>query len=205
MMLLGILGLIPTSYAQNSKPKSKIEKVFIEYNGKKVKALQLTVNSEIPIDLNSAWENVKSPALLQFVAKGMIRFKAVENEFPKQWSVGQTYGAKMRIFGFIPFGGTHYLHIERIDDNNNTISTREWDKRAKVWNHDVTMKDLGNGIIHYEDAITIYGGVMTRTITSFAKRFYIHRQKRWQIVAKEKHNFFTSSESLIENSALPNL
>ena len=189
IVLFGILGLIPNSYGQNSKPKSKVERVVIEYKGKKVKARQLTVSSEILMDLDSAWANVKTPALLEFVAKGMIKFKSVEIEFPKKWEVGQTYKAKMRVFGFIPFGGTHYLFIERIDDNNNTISTKEWDKGAKVWNHDVTMKDLGNGIIHYEDSITIYGGVMTGFITSFAKRFYIHRQKRWQIVAKEKLNF----------------
>ncbi len=189
IILLGILGLIPNGYAQNNKPKSKIERVVIEYKGKKVKARQLTVSSKIPMDLDSAWANVKTPSLLQFVAKGMIRFKAVESEFPKQWEVGQTYGAKMRVFGFIPFGGTHYLVIEKIDDNNNTISTKEWDNGAKVWNHDVTMYDLGNGIIYYEDSITIYGGVMTGFITSFAKRFYIHRQRRWQIVAKEKLNF----------------
>jgi hypothetical protein len=189
IMLFGILGLIPNGYTQNNKPNSKMEKVVIKYKGKKVKARQLTVNSEIPMDLESAWANVKTPSLLQFVAKGMIRFKAIENEFPKQWEVGQTYGAKMRVFGFIPFGGTHYLFIEKIDDNNNSISTKEWDSGAKVWNHNVTMKDLGNGIIYYEDSITIYGGVLTGFITSFAKRFYIHRQNRWQIVAKEKLNF----------------
>ena len=189
IILLGILGLIPNGYAQNNKPKSKIERVVTEYKGKKVKARQLTVSSEIPMDLDSAWANVKTPALLQFVATGMIRFKAVESEFPKQWEVGQTYGVKMGVFGFIPFGGTHYLLIKKIDENNNTISTKEWDRGAKVWNHDVTMKDLGNGIIYYEDSIIIYGGLMTGFITSFAKRFYIHRQKRWQTVAKEKLNF----------------
>lgn len=189
IMIFGILSLMQNSYAQNNKPKSKIERVVIEYKGKKVKARQLTVSSEIPMDLDSAWANVKTPALLQFVAKGMIRFKAVESEFPKQWEVGQTYGAKMRVFGFIPFGGTHYLYIQKIEDDNNTISTKEWDTGAKVWNHDVTMKDLGNEAIYYEDSITIYGGVMTKFIASFAKRFYIHRQKRWQIVAKENLNF----------------
>jgi hypothetical protein len=189
IMILGILGLMSNGYAQNTKPKSNVEKVNIEYKGKNVKARQLTVSSEIPMDLDSAWANVKTPALLKFVAKGMIRFKAVESEFPKQWEVGQTYGAKIRAFGFIPFGGTHYLYIEKIDDRNYMISSKEWDKRAKVWNHDVIMKDLDNGIIYYEDSITIYGGVLTGFITSFAKRFYIHRQKRWQIVAKEKLNF----------------
>jgi hypothetical protein len=66
---------------------------------------------------------------------------------------------------------------------------REWDKEAKVWNHHIVMKDLGNGNIYYEDAIIIYGGWKTGVITSFAKRFYKHRQKRWQIVAKENHIF----------------
>jgi hypothetical protein len=189
IVILEILGLTPNTYAQNNKSKSKIERVVTEYKGKKVKARQLTVSSEIPMDIDIAWANVKTPALLEFVAKGMIKFKAVESKFPKQWEVGQTYRAKMRVFGFIPFGGTHYLFIEKIDDNNNTISTKEWDNGARVWNHDVTMKDLGNGKIYYEDSITIYGGLMTGFITSFAKRFYIHRQKRWQTVAKEKLNF----------------
>lgn len=188
-MLFGILGLMSDGYSQNSKPKSKTEKIVIEYKDKSVKARQLTVSSEIPMDLDSAWANVKTPELLKFVAKGMVRFKATENELPKQWEVGQTYGAKIRVFGFIPFGGTHYLYIEKIDDRNYMISSKEWNKRTKVWNHDVIMKDLGNGIIYYEDSITIYGGIMTGFITSFAKRFYMHRQKRWQIVAKEKLNF----------------
>ncbi len=189
IIFLGTLGLIPNIYAQNNKPKSKTERVFTEYKEKKVKARQLFVSSKIPMHIDSAWANIKTPALLEFVAKGMIRFKAIGGEFPKRWEMGQTYGVKMRIFGFIPFGGTHYLFIEKIDDNNHTISTKEWDNGAKVWNHNVTMKDLGNDKIYYEDSITIYGGAMTKFITSFAKRFYIHRQKRWQTVAKEKLNF----------------
>lgn len=182
-------GTFFSASAQTNKPKSKVENVVIEYNGKKVKAKQLSVSSEIPMNLDSAWANVQSPALLQFVAKGMIRFKAVKGELPKQWELGQTYGAKMRIFGFIPFGGTHNFNIKKIDNNNHILSAIEWNKRTKVWNHDVILKDLGNGTILYEDAITIYGGKMTGVITSFAKKFYKHRQKRWQIVAKEKLNF----------------
>jgi hypothetical protein len=91
--------------------------------------------------------------------------------------------------GFSTFGGVHNLSIKKIDNENYTISTNEWDKGAKVWNHDVVMIDLGNGSIYYEDAITIYGGIMTGFITSFAKKFYKHRQKRWQIVASNKLKF----------------
>jgi hypothetical protein len=175
--------------AEDSKPKTKVERLTIDYKGKTVKAKKLTVSSEIPMEIDVAWNNVKAPELLRFVAKGMIGFKSIDGGFPKNWEVGQTYGVKMRIFGFIPFGGVHYLFIERIDDECKVIATKEWDKEAKVWNHNIMMKDLGNGNIYYEDAIIIYGGWKTGIITSFAKRFYKHRQKRWQIVAKEKFIF----------------
>ena len=195
-VLWGILGFLSNDYTQENKPIAKIERIEIEYKGKMVKAKQLTVYSEILMNLDSACANVKTPALLQYVAKGMIRFRAVEGEFPKQWELGQTYAAKMHVFCFIPFGGTHFLYIDEIDDENFRIATREWDKGAKVWNHVVEMKKLDNGKTYYEDSITIYGGMMTGLITSFAKRFYIHRQKKWQTLAKG--NFATKSTSIHE-------
>ncbi len=175
--------------AQKLKPVAKVETVIIDYNGSKVNAKKLTIHSEIPMGIDTAWENVKTPALLEFVAKGMIKFKSVDGDFPKQWEVGQTYGVKMLIFGFIPFGGIHYLFIEKIDHRNYSLSTKEWDRGAKIWNHNIVMRDLGNGSIYYEDEITIYGGIMTGFITSFANKFYKHRQKRWQIVASNKLKF----------------
>lgn len=174
---------------QKLYPIASVETEVIEYNGKMVKAKKLIVYSEIPIEINKAWNNVKSPALLQFVAKGMMKFKSVDRLFPKQWEVGQTYGFNTRVFGIIPFGGIHYLFIEKIDDNNFALSTIEWDIRAKVWNHNIMMKDLGDGKIYYEDSITIYSGIMTGFITSFAKKFYKHRRKRWQIIASNNLKF----------------
>ena len=188
-MVFGILGMGMNINAQKLKPVAKVESVIIDYNASKVKAKKLTVHSEIPLGIDTAWENVKTPTLLMFVAKGMIKFKSVDGDFPKQWEVGQTYGVKMRIFGFIPFGGIHYLFIKKIDDRNYSLSTNEWDRDTKIWNHNIVMRDLGNGSIYYEDAITIYGGMMTGIITSFAKIFYKHRQKRWQIVASNNLKF----------------
>ena len=189
LVFLGILGMGMNVNAQKLMPVAKVESVIIDYNASKVKAKKLTVHSEIPLGIDTAWENVKTPTLLMFVAKGMIKFKSVDGDFPKQWEVGQTYGVKMRIFGFIPFGGIHYLFIKKIDDRNYSLSTNEWDRDTKIWNHNIVMRDLGNGSIYYEDAITIYGGMMTGIITSFAKIFYKHRQKRWQIVASNNLKF----------------
>ena len=174
---------------QEINPFTKVEPVFIEYNGSNVKAKKLTVHSEIPMGIDAAWDNVKTPDLLEFVAKGMIKFKPLNGDFPKQWEVGQTYGFKTLVFGIIPFGGIHYLFLDKIDNSNFMLSTKEWDNGAKVWNHDITMRDLGDGKIYYEDSITIYGGILTEFITSFAKKFYKHRQKRWQLVASKNLKF----------------
>ena len=93
---------------------AKVEPVIIDYNGSKVRANKLTVHSEIAMRIDTAWDNVKTPALLQFVAKGMMKFKSVGGPFPKQWEVGKTYGIKICIFGFIPFGGIHNLFCQEI-------------------------------------------------------------------------------------------
>ena len=189
LLFFGILGMEMNLHAQKTNQVAKVEPIIIDYNGSKVRAKKLTVHSEISIGIDTAWENVKTPALLEFVAKGMIKFKSVNGGFPKQWEVGQIYGFESRVFGIIPFGGIHYLFVEKIDDSNYMLSTKEWDSRVKVWNHLITIRKLDDGKIYYEDSITIYAGIMTGFITSFAKRFYKHRQKRWQIVAKENLNF----------------
>lgn len=189
IMALLFLPLHMISDVPKNRPSAKVEPLTIKYNGKNVKAKKLTVRSEIPMEIESAWNNIKSPALLQFLAKGMINFKPIGNGFPKKWEVEQTVGTKMKVFGFIPFGGIHYLKIEKIDDQNHTLATKEWNRDIKVWNHHVIMRDLGEGKIYYEDAITIYAGLLTGFITSFAKIFYKHRQKRWQLVAKENLKF----------------
>ena len=88
------------SQKKNIIPVAKVEPIIIDYNGSKVNAKKLTVRSEIPIGIDIAWNNLKTPALLQFVAKGMIKFKSAAGDFPKQWEVGKTYGV-------YPFGQVH--------------------------------------------------------------------------------------------------
>jgi hypothetical protein len=139
--------------------------------------------------IDSVWANVKTTDLLIFVTKGYTRLKPTDGSFPKFWPLGDTISTKTRIFGLFPFGGVRNLYFETISDNKRIIQTKEWDKRAKVWDHKITLVNSTNNSTLYTDEIVIYGGAMTSFITSFAKRFYKHRQKRWQIVAKENLNF----------------
>jgi hypothetical protein len=121
LMLLTISGIISNDNAQKNKPIANIERVFIEYGNKKVKAKKLTVKSEIPMEIHRAWANVKTPALLQFVAEGMIRFKSVEWKFPKQWGVGQTYSFRDT---FVNISIYFYRYLQHVNYEKGTGSRR---------------------------------------------------------------------------------
>jgi len=162
---------------------SNIEKIKIKYKGKDVTAHRVTVSSEIPLDINTAWAKVQTSALLEFVAKGKLTFQPLEGEFPEIWKQGGAIKTRMYLYGVIPFGGIHTLTVEKIDGKNKVIQSKEWDDCAKVWNHKISMKKMSDRSIHYEDEIIIYGGLLTGLISWWAKSFYKHRQRRWQFIA----------------------
>jgi hypothetical protein len=162
---------------------NKIEKVEINYKGRRVAARKLIVASEISIDIDTAWTKVKTSKLLNFIAEGKVKFKPTGGRFPEIWKEGDTVSTKMYVYGFIPFGGLHSLYFEKIDPVTKVLQTREWDNAAKVWDHKISLQKLTDNSILYEDEIIIYGGILTGFITSWAKSFYVHRQKRWQLVA----------------------
>ncbi|MBP6825890.1 MAG: hypothetical protein KA165_04925 [Saprospiraceae bacterium] len=166
--------------------KSSIEKIKIEYQGKEVFARKLTVASQIPTNIEMAWSNVLTSALLEFVAKGKIRFMPSNGKFPLVWKERETVTTRMLFFGFVPFGGLHTIYFEKIDAQNKLLQTKEWDESAKVWNHRISMRKIDEQVIWYEDEITIYGGILTRLVVWWASVFYKHRQKRWQILAAGK-------------------
>jgi len=165
--------------------KANVEKIKINYKGEKVTAHKLTVSSEIPIDIKTAWEKVQTSALLEFVTKGKLKFKPAGGYFPEIWKQGTTVKTRMNLYAVIPFGGVHTLVFEKIDNKNKIIRSKEWDDFAKVWNHRISLKKLSDSDIHYEDEIIIYGGLLTGLISSWAKSFYKHRQRRWQLVARK--------------------
>ena len=164
--------------------KSQIKKIGLNYNDKMVFGRKLTVSSKIPISIKTAWNEVQKSSLLEFVAKGKVKFKPIDGAFPEIWKEKMTVRTVMLIYGFIPFGGIHTLFFKNIDSENYSIETKEKDDSAKVWNHKISLQKIDANHIQYTDEVTIYGGILTTIITYWARLFYKHRQKRWLIVAK---------------------
>ncbi len=166
--------------------RSSITKIKINFKGREVTAHKLTVASEIPMDIETAWAKVLTSALLNFVVKGKVTFNPTGGKFPERWEEGSTVTTKMKIYGFIPMGGLHTLFFEKIDNINKVLQTREWDNSAQVWDHNISMKKISINSIYYKDEVIIYAGMMTGFISFWAKSFYTHRQKRWQLLASSK-------------------
>lgn len=158
-------------------------KVAIEYKGKKVLATKLMVASNISLNIKTAWAFVKTSKLLNFITKGKVTFKPLNGMFPIEWEQGSSVKTKMLLYGFLPFGGTHTLFFEKIDEANKILYTKESDSIAKIWNHKITMQKIDDNNIYYKDEVIIYAGILTRFVVLWSKLFYKHRQKRWQLVS----------------------
>jgi len=177
------------TYPQRSLCTVEVEPVSIDYQGKTVKAKKLVVRSEIPMPIEQVWNILMTAELLDYVTKGFLRMKPIGGPFPESWPELDTVHTKIRVFGFIPFGGTHSLFFEEICGDSYVLQTREKNNRAKIWDHRITLEPASNQATLYTDEVIIYGKGMTGLITAFAKQFYQHRQKRWQTVAKENWRF----------------
>lgn len=165
---------------------SLTENIELQYKGKIVKGKVITIRKEVEINITEAWEKVQKSDLLQYVAKGLIKFVSVDDEFPEIWKEGMEVKTRMLFFGFLPFGGIHVLRFIKIDGENYKLVTNEYDKAAKIWNHTISMKRIRDeDKILYEDKVEIYGGILTPMIVLWAKVFYRHRQNRWVKLAKK--------------------
>ena len=164
--------------------KSTVEPVDLEYRGRIVHGMKLMVCSELPIKLDHAWKEVQKSSLLEFVSKGMVSFRPITDNFPSEWHGGSIVKTRMLLWGIIPFGGIHTLKFVKIDSKSKTLLTHEYNRIVKVWNHKISMKKLSSEKIEYSDEIEIYGGLLTKIITFWAKLFYKHRQRKWLLVAQ---------------------
>lgn len=146
--------------------------------------MRVFLESVLPCDADLAWAEVQKSALLLEVASPMVSIRPVPGEaLPERWSASSTVRCRSYLFGFIPLG-TRTLVFERIDPQLREIQTRERDPLIRRWDHCIRLEPLGAAQCKYSDNIEIEAGLLTPAVWLFARRFYRHRQHRWQAVAK---------------------
>ena len=127
----------------------------------------------------ASWEEVfarlQRLETLQYIAAPYATFTPVEKNAGLSWKDGATSSYRFRLFGFIPFG-VHTIRIERFDWNG--IQSREHNPHVPVWDHLITLEDMGEQT-KYTDEVEIHAGWKTVFIWLWAKSFYAHRQRKW--------------------------
>ena len=130
-----------------------------------------------------AWDEVQKSSLLRYVIWPLVRFVPCGAPFPERWSEGLTIECKLLVLGIIPMG-VHTVHLEKIDQSNYEIHSREHDPLIARWNHLISIKPLDDSRSIYRDTIDIDAGILTFVVWAWANWFYRHRQRRWRALAK---------------------
>lgn len=143
-----------------------------------MKIIEITTHLDAPPD--RIWEEVNKPGLLLFVAHPFIRFEPVEpRELPDRWRE-EDYVFRMWLFGILPLG-RHAVSISRPTNDGDLRELQDNGHSAliKKWDHLISVEADGNGT-RYTDRIEIDAGFVTLAAAAFARRFFAHRQRRWQ-------------------------
>ena len=119
---------------------------------------------------------------LQYIAAPFALFTPVNETAGFIWEAGAVSGYRFKLFGIIPFG-IHTIRIERVDQDG--IQSREHNRHVPVWDHLITLKDLGDRT-EYTDEVVIRAGWKTVFVWLWAGAFYAHRQRKWiRLLQKE--------------------
>jgi hypothetical protein len=130
-----------------------------------------------------AWEEVQTPALLEHIARPLIRFRFPDG-VPPRWDAGH-HQATMALFGVIPLGRQR-IGIEFPAPPAGCYQVRDngQGRIAHTWDHLITIEPLGATQCRYTDRVEVRAGILTPAVALFAALFYRHRQWRWrQLVA----------------------
>lgn len=157
--------------------------VELDYNGKKVNGIRISVKTELPAPIDKIWDKIQDVQTLRYIAKPRAYFMPVEN-LPSCWKKGDTYVFKTWMHGIIPIG-KHTIHVITINKEKRELFTNEYNKAVKIWNHLINMKKITEDTTYYEDIVDIYAGVLTPLIAWWSIKYYKHRQKKWITLLKK--------------------
>lgn len=155
-----------------------------------MKTIELT--TVLPADPAVVWDHVLQPRLMCFVAKGMLTFQPIEpNEFPERWSASR-FKVRKLLFGVLPIGWQE-ISIEFLPDQGRMHRMRENGRGWLIptWDHTMEVEPVEGGT-RYVDRVRIEAGVLTPIVVAFARRFFAHRQRRWQKLVAANFDYTTS-------------
>ncbi len=142
------------------------------------------VSTRLPCTEGELWRKLLQPASLRFVAAPILRFVPIgDADLDGAWEEDVPYDLELFFLRLVPLG-RHTIRLVRIDDEANTIVSRESGALARTWNHTISFHEVAPGVVRYTDEIEIGAGWLTPAVWLFAHLFYRHRQRRWKVLLR---------------------
>lgn len=152
--------------------------------------MKVDLSTTIALSAEIVWEEVQTAALLMHIAWPLVRFAPIDSEQLEAFTPGGRYRARLRLFGFLPFG-TQWIVTsvhepesgawpKRLRDNGYSAVIQKWD-------HWITITPNPDGTTCYRDEVDVSAGILTPSVWAFAQLFYRHRQRRWRKLAASLH------------------
>ena len=89
----------------------------------------------------------------------------------------------MTLFGVVPIGmQTIGIEYPKGDDGY-VLRDNGRGTMISVWDHWIFVEPDEHGGTRYTDRVDVEAGVLTPFVSTFARAFYGHRQRRWQELA----------------------
>ncbi|MCG8568230.1 MAG: hypothetical protein MI747_24440 [Desulfobacterales bacterium] len=144
--------------------------------------MKATISTRIRVNGDEMWGELQKISSLVHVARPLLSFKTRGDEsMPGKWTIGEEYGFRLFLFGWIPLG-EHFIQLEEVSRTEGRIVSRERGDMTPVWNHTILLEDGEGESLAYTDEIEIKAGILTPFIWAFAHVFYRHRQRRWKLL-----------------------
>ena len=152
--------------------------------GKSRSGKRVVVAVLLDCQLESAWQQVLTGGLLEYLAWPWITFKSQAGSgLPDVWSQGDRLQVDLYLLNFFPLG-THSIFIEQVDERTRFLQTREHGDLAQTWDHAIQLQEVSEHQVLYSDEIALYAGRWTSMLAWLVNGFFQHRQVRFQTLAR---------------------
>jgi hypothetical protein len=150
------------------------EQTYAYYAGSE--NMLVKISTVLKANKETIYEKLQQISTLQFICRPMARFTPLNDDLI--WKRGKTFNLSLSIMG-ISFG-THTIKVE--DFRIEKIATSESNKYVPVWKHNISLEQLDDMRTKYTDIVEIHAGIKTPFIWLWANLFYLHRQKKWELL-----------------------
>ncbi len=146
----------------------------------------------LPADTALVFDHIHRTRLWFFVSEGFMTFVPINpDKFPERWASGR-YRVRKYLFGVLPIGWQD-ICIELLPNQGQTHRLRDngcgW--LVPTWDHTIEVEPVEGGT-RYVDRVKLEAGILTPLVAAFARRFYKHRQQRWQKLVASNFNYAVS-------------